>query len=329
MKVDFKGWVLAGMLLSGVAALAAADLRSGLAEGLRSREPLTLLVSMRFQGQGNTVPPALYALFYGPKRGTLEVVTIPSSAREDARSSSGTVADIYGRAYARGAAPEFASRTAAEAAARRVGGAVQILELVADSAEGSFPERVREGLAAAAGDPLFWLRARRLKAAFQLASRGGLSPYDAFLLSWAMARLSPSVVALSRMPAPELVPVFLEGVRARARGQEAVLEDRVSVEIFNASGAAGLAMRARKVLISSGDPGFDVVHWGDARAAEGSIRFIDREGRPAAAEAVRQALGCPPAPTQTEMESDPRAAVTVILGGGYRACSRLAGAPIF
>ncbi|MEK7743718.1 MAG: hypothetical protein AAB578_04965, partial [Elusimicrobiota bacterium] len=94
MKVDFKGWVLAGILLSGVAALAVSDLRSDLAEGLRSGEPLTLLVSMRFQGQGNTVPPALYARFYGPKRGTLEVVTIPSSAREDARSSSGTVADI-------------------------------------------------------------------------------------------------------------------------------------------------------------------------------------------------------------------------------------------
>ncbi|MEK7656930.1 MAG: LytR C-terminal domain-containing protein [Elusimicrobiota bacterium] len=329
MKVDFKGWVLAGILLSGVAALAVSDLRSDLAEGLRSGEPLTLLVSMRFQGQGNTVPPALYALFYGPKHGTLEVVTIPSSAREGAQSSSGTVADIYGRAYARGADPESASRLAAQAAALSLGGAVKILELGAGSAEESFPERVREGLSGAAGDPLFWFRARRLKAAFTLASRGGLSPYDAFLLAWAMARLRPSVVALSRMPAPELVPRFLEGLRARAQGQEAVLGERVSVEIFNASGAAGLAMRARKVLISSGDPGFDVVHWGDARAAEGSVRFIDREGRPAAAEAVRQALGCPPAPPQTEMESDPRAAVTVILGGGYRACSRLVDAAIF
>lgn len=323
MKADVKGWALAGLLLSGVAAVSVLDLRSELAEGLREGRPLTLLLSLRFSGQGKTVPPALYALFYGPKPGTLEVVSIPSSAKEGVLSSSGTLADVYGRAYAKGGDQESASRLAAEAAARGVGGALRILEIGLESGEGSFPDKVRERLSAAAGDPLFWLRAGRLRRSLALAKRSGLPPYDAFLLALAMARLSRSAVSLSRLPVPELVPVFLEGVRARAEGVERILEQRVSVEVFNASGASGLAMRARKVLISSGAPGFDVVHWGD-RAPEAGVRFIDREGRPAAADAVREALGCPPAPPETEMEPDPRAAVTVVLGGGFRVCSRLA-----
>ena len=101
----------------------------------------------------------------------------------------------------------------------------------------------------------------------------------------------------------------------------------MSVEIFNASGAAGLAMRARKVFILR-RPRIRRGALG-RRARPRFGRFIDREGPAGGREAVRQALGCPPAPPQTEMESDPRAAVTVILGGGYRACSRLVDAAIF
>lgn len=65
--------------------------------------------------------------------------------------------------------------------------------------------------------------------------------------------------------------------------------ERVRVEVLNAGGVSGVA---RDATVHLRDAGFDVVHFGNARAfdREGSV-VIDRVGRPDLAEAVAKALG--------------------------------------
>jgi hypothetical protein len=96
----------------------------------------------------------------------------------------------------------------------------------------------------------------------------------------------------------------LDGEAVRAPGE------RVRVEVLNAGGVGGVA---RDATLRLRDAGFDVVHFGNARAFDrDSSVVIDRVGRPDLAEAVANALGIPNVLTQP----DPNlfVDVTVLLG---------------
>ena len=86
--------------------------------------------------------------------------------------------------------------------------------------------------------------------------------------------------------------------------------ERVRVEVLNAGGVSGLA---REATLRLRDVGFDVVHFGNARAFDrDSSAVIDRVGRPDLAEAVANALGI----RNVLTEPDPNlfVDVTVLLG---------------
>jgi hypothetical protein len=86
--------------------------------------------------------------------------------------------------------------------------------------------------------------------------------------------------------------------------------ERVRVEVLNAGGVSGVARSATDRLR---DVGFDVVHFGNARAFDRDAPVvIDRVGRPDLAEAVANALGI----GNVLSEPDPSlfVDVTVLLG---------------
>jgi hypothetical protein len=84
----------------------------------------------------------------------------------------------------------------------------------------------------------------------------------------------------------------------------------VRVEVLNAGGVSGAA---RDATLRLRDVGFDVVHFGTARAFdEDSSMVIDRVGRPDLAEAVANALGI--GNVLTEPDPNLFVDVTVLVG---------------
>jgi len=86
--------------------------------------------------------------------------------------------------------------------------------------------------------------------------------------------------------------------------------ERVRVEVLNAGGVSGVA---REATVSLRGAGYDVVHFGNARAfdREASV-VIDRVGRPDLAGAVANALGI--GNVLTEPDPNLFVDVTVLLG---------------
>ena len=89
--------------------------------------------------------------------------------------------------------------------------------------------------------------------------------------------------------------------------------ERVTVEVLNGSGRAGLARIATRVLRQSG---FDVVYFGTARDSVGVTQALARRGDSAAAARVAAALGS----TRSRVAIDTllRVDVTVLLGNDFQ-----------
>ena len=100
------------------------------------------------------------------------------------------------------------------------------------------------------------------------------------------------------------------GGAALERAAVSAPAERVRVEVLNAGGVSGVA---RDATVRLRDVGFDVVHFGNARAFDhDSSVVIDRVGRPDLAQAVANALGI----RNVRTEPDPNlfVEVTVLLG---------------
>jgi hypothetical protein len=91
------------------------------------------------------------------------------------------------------------------------------------------------------------------------------------------------------------------------------MENRITVEVLNASGRPGLARTATRVLRRQG---LDVVFLGNAGSVD-STEVVARGGVPDAGEQVRKALG----QGRLRVQADPtrHVDVSVILGPDYRA----------
>lgn len=311
----------AAALLAFCAGAAWLDARSPAAGALRERRPVWGLAALREEGRPAVVAPALYLLYHDPARRSLDAVLLPPGM--PAGEGRRTLADAYSEALSGG--PEAAAVAMADAAAaalrsvpgwpERAEGPLLRLPLTVSAAvaPGSPPAAAR-ALSRAADDPFLWLRAPLLLARLP---RG--SAWDAAVLLRALRGDGPDGVRASRWPAPELAGAFAAWL---AEGRASA--DRrgvVTVEVLNAGGPAGVALRATKVLRWAG---FDVVHFGNAAAPEARTAATDRVGHPEAARAALAALGCPGADALTALEPGPLTMVSVTLGGDYASCARLA-----
>jgi hypothetical protein len=95
-------------------------------------------------------------------------------------------------------------------------------------------------------------------------------------------------------------------------------ERRVTVEVLNGTGRAGVARAATRMLRRRG---LDVVFYGNAAAAVDSTRVIIRRGDSGTARDVRQAIGA--GAVVVEPDTLRRVDVSVILGPDFR--PRIAG----
>lgn len=112
------------------------------------------------------------------------------------------------------------------------------------------------------------------------------------------------MVAVAAWPRPE-----------RVRGHAYAIpsgEERVVVEVLNASGRDGLARRVTRELRSRG---LDVVTFGNEPGADSTLVIL-RRGDGAAAQAVRGALG--QGVIREELDTLRRVDVTVVLGADFR-----------
>ncbi len=89
-------------------------------------------------------------------------------------------------------------------------------------------------------------------------------------------------------------------------------DDRVEVEVLNASGRDGLARRVTRVLRSRG---LDVVSFGNEPGADSTLVIL-RRGDGRAADAVQGALG--QGAVRVELDTLRRVDVTVVLGADFR-----------
>lgn len=308
-----RGPRLAALVLMALCAGAAwLDAHSPAAGALRRRRPVWGLAALREKGRPDVVAPALYLLYHDPRRGTLDLVSLPPGMPAGGK----TLADAYSQALPGG--PEAAAKTMADAAAESLkavpgwpteaeGPLLRAVALVPASSRPGSPGSTRRRLAAAAEDPFLWLRARARR-------------WDDAVLTRALRAVDPAQVRAARWPAPELAPAFAAYLASGRADDDK--RGVVTVEVLNAGGPPGVALKATKVLRWAG---FDVVHFGNAAAPEAATSATDRVGHPEAARAALAALGCPKAESLTAFEPSPLTMTSVTVGGDYASCSRLSG----
>lgn len=314
-----RGLLAALALLLPALAAAVLELSSPFCAQLRAGRPAAGLVALRTAGSDPSSSPALYAAVFGPASRTLDLLELPASTPVP----GGTLASAC-----RAAGPRACAGAMAEAARGFLDGQPGwawrtpppfLLEIDLPPGAASDPFAAATRLTAAVSDPLFVARLPLRLRTLRAIRRQGLGRYDLLRLLLAGARLRPGGVALARLSDSRLAPSMLAGIAARLEGR-ALAEAPLTVEVLNASASGGVALRATKILRWRG---IDVVHFGNAPTEEPRVRVVVRSGRSEAAAEVLDALGCPDAEVLTELEPEPRAALSLVVGDDYARCARL------
>lgn len=320
----------AAALLCLCAGAAWLDARSLAPSALRARAPLWALSALRYEGQPPVIPPAVYLLVHDPHRRVLRLALLPPGTRLAAPegTKAPTLADSYAAALQRGAEPREADLGMLQDAAavvRAAGGWPESSPMplfsasftLGSDARPASPGETRRRLAAAAADPLLWVKAPRLAR----RSFSSLSAWETAALMRAVRALPPEGLTAARWPAPGLEHDFtawlFEGKgRGDARGV-------TTLQVLNSGAAPGVALKATKLLRLAG---FDVVHFGNAPSDQSETAAVDSVGRPEAARAALAALGCRRAEVVTELDAAPLTMASIAVGRDWEACARLSGA---
>ena len=323
--------IAAGFLIAFVCAVSALDISSKTAGRIRNGEPLIGMLEVRHIGQPSVTPPALYLVVAGTRAGSLDLVRIPSDTPvfehnyEGKRKNRRTLADVYaneGQSMSESALTMLQSDSAwpentteGPESTRPTPLDFHLSFSLPSNVRPGFPREMKHVLSEALQKPLFWP---------EFASRGPRSKdkpaYDRLLLAREFRRIKPDRIRLSELTDPDLSNRLLSRVFARSRGHGEI-GGQVDVEVLNASDTSGLALKATRLLRLRG---FDVKHFGNARAPEKSSRFLDRSGNAIGADAVAAALGCHDSEVLTSLVESPRASVSVLLGRDFTECSELA-----
>ena len=105
-----------------------------------------------------------------------------------------------------------------------------------------------------------------------------------------------------------------EAAAGRPERQAQTDFSKVTVEVWNASSKAGLAL---EVVRSLRDAGFDVVKWGNFASRQKKTFVRDHRGGSEAAQAVVRSLKTPNAEIFTRLEANPLVDLEVVLGQDY------------
>lgn len=319
----------AAVLLSLCAGAAWLDAHTDAPSALRARSPLWGLSALRYEGQPDVIPSAVYLLVHDPHRGVLRLAFLPPGTRlaAPAGAKASTLADSYAGALQRGADPREADMRMLQDAAAVVRAASgwpasapsplfsASLELGA-AARPASPGETRRRLAAAAADPLLWLKAPLLGR----RSRSTLSAWESASLLRALRALPPDALTAARWPAPGLAHDFTSWLfEGKGKGDPRGV---TTLQVLNSGAAPGVALRATKLLRLAD---FDVVHFGNAPSDQSETAAVDRVGRPEAARAALAALGCRRAEVVTDLETAPLTMASIAVGRDWEACAHLHG----
>lgn len=310
---------LAFSLLSLLLGLVWLEVRSRTASPLRSGPIASAWLALRAPDAGAAQPPALYLLVYSFRRGVLDIIHLPSPAAEQE----------YRNALRRSGDAATRSTSAVRAMIQAQAGVpaplreAPFLDWSLSSAAGDpkSPEAVKDWLLSWPRDARFFPALRRTLPILRRRAVEVPTAYDLFLLALEAYRLRADAVRARR-----LVPAYLSTLLPDLLAGRAPPPPTgpTTIEVLNASGEDGVALSARKVLISSG---LDVIYFGNAPELLESTRVVDRSGRYDAALEVADALQCAPSGASSQPEETLGIQVTLLLGKDWRRCGRLAVAP--
>lgn len=323
-------WLAAGLFVLILLTIYA----STTARLIRPSSPIAGLLTVRFHGQGRVIAPAIYLAVFSPIRHTLDLVHIPPSTPitpiENSRRSQ-TLADVYGDAYLPEGNIEQATRAVGDAAWNLLSQTLSDIapgessafwfnfNIPKGDARPAFPEELKARILDTAAAPLYWLHAFTLLQQAHRSEWTELSLFDLLVAARELRSISPQHIQLHQLPEPALWARFGDYLAALTKG-EALNPGRTTLEVLNATEISGVALQATKILRLRG---FDVVHFGNTRTLEERLRILDRTGNGRNVRSILHALECSDGEVLTEMTTEPRASITLILGRKSERCKKL------
>ncbi|MBI5208382.1 MAG: LytR C-terminal domain-containing protein [Elusimicrobia bacterium] len=318
--------LLAFLVLAGVAGTWSAESRSGLADRVRTLQPVVTWMAVKAPGSG---APLLFATVHQPEKRSLSIIHVPGAARgaitplpRGEGSSEGAERRRRSSSPSGNSEPAQAALAAAAEAHRAVFSLPRLSHLdlgpprflyaqPRDFPPGDPPVAMKRWLAASYGGLSFW---KRLPGLLRRPPLGDCAPAENFFDRLAYA------LELHRLPRRSMLAAWLP----EGRGREAFLLERlgpprrgarppdrpVSVEVLNATEFKGVAMRVGKVLRLRGA---DVLSFRNTDSDHPGTLVYDRTGRIENALQVLDMLGCPQAEAVTAVEERPLVEVSVVI----------------
>lgn len=292
---------LLGLLLAAVLVLAWIDSLSTTAAAFRSHRSWSAWLSLR-SATGASAPPTLFLMTYSPDRRTLHFVRMPETSASR---------KAYHAGRDNGLAQYFDDELGT--------GTYSLLRWSAA------PEGLHSAEALKS-----WIAARPMGLRYLLTLPGILQrlrhsgnalpgTYDLLVLARELFRLETFRIRPEELPAERDLPALVAQLEG---GAAPALSGPIPVAVLNASGEAGVATQATKVLRWRG---LDVVDFGNASSPSTSTHLIDHASSDVEADAVGRLLGCGELDVTDALDAGRRERLTIVLGRDFRRCSVLSG----